>query len=126
MKARSGHFETMLGSDSPLGEPNAGVGDDDEQLAFSIRFDFPDVSISIIDNATPLVSGREILAAHLDKLMFDFGQNSEGYHEFELRLMSLQVDNHVHKSIHPVLVSVLGPFATNRRHSFCLPFSLTL
>jgi hypothetical protein len=77
---------------------------DDEDVAFSFRVDMPALSISVVDNADPEVHGREILLAQFEKIFFAFSQTREGYHELELRLMTFQVDNHVQKSIHPVLV----------------------
>jgi hypothetical protein len=79
--------------------------DEDEDVALSFRLAIPAVAISVIDNAVPFVHGREILLAYLDNIFFCFSQSREGYHEIELKLMSFQVDNHVLKSIHPVLVS---------------------
>ena len=66
----------------------------------------PALSISVIDNANPQIHGREILLAQFEKIFFAFSQTRQGYHEFEMRLDSFQVDNHVQKSIHPVLVSL--------------------
>lgn len=78
----------------------------EEEAAFSFKLDMPSLTVGVIDNATPEVSGREILLAIFDRFVFDFSQNREGYHEFELTLMTLQVDNHVYQAVHPVLVSV--------------------
>ena len=75
-----------------------------EEVGFSIRFRLPSLSVSVIDNADRTRHGREILAAQIDTLYAAFSQSREGYHEMEFRLMSLQVDNHVPASIHPVLV----------------------
>ena len=83
--------------------------DDDEEAAFSFRLDMPSLTISVIDNATPMLSGREILLALFDRFVFEFSQNREGYHEFELTLMMVQVDNHVYQAVHPVLVSLWFP-----------------
>ena len=109
-------FETRLSSDHPslsqqiLG-PHHDYPDDDEDPAFSIRFDLPGLYFSVVDNVDRTFFGREVLLASLEKIYFTFSQTREGYHEFELKLMALQVDNHVHKSIHPVLVSVSGLLA---------------
>ena len=81
--------------------------DDDEDVAFSLRVEVPAVTVSVIDNADPNIHGREILLAQLDHILVTFSQSREGYHEMELRLMSFQVDNHVNKAIHPVLVRAL-------------------
>lgn len=78
--------------------------EEDEDPAFTIRLEIPGLYVSIVDNVNPACFGREILYAQLEKVFFSFSQTREGYHEFELRLLTLQVDNHVNKSIHPVLV----------------------
>ena len=87
-----------------LEQPGA---EDEEEAAFSFKLDMPLLTVGVIDNATPEVSGREILLAIFDHFVFEFSQNREGYHEFELTLMTLQVDNHVYQAVHPVLVSLL-------------------
>ena len=76
----------------------------DEDVALSVRFDIPSICISVIDNAIAGRHGREILLAQFDELFASFSQSREGYHEIELRLQSLQIDNHVPLSIHPVLI----------------------
>eukprot|EP00934_Nitzschia_sp_Nitz4_P006272 Nitzschia sp. Nitz4//scaffold62_size106224//52646//63438//NITZ4_004359-RA/size106224-processed-gene-0.169-mRNA-1//-1//CDS//3329555865//6262//frame0 len=78
--------------------------DDEEEVAFSIRLEVPTVCVSVVDNVEPLRHGREILLAQFDGLYAAFSQSREGYHEMELRLKSIQVDNHVPSSIHPVLL----------------------
>lgn len=80
------------------------IGEEDENIAFSLKIDIPILIISVVDNVDQTSHGREILSAHMDNIFFAFSQSREGYHEFELRLMSFQVDNHVLKSIHPVLI----------------------
>jgi hypothetical protein len=102
------HLETMVESDGSRARSKSVRRreiEEDEEAAFSLRLDIPSVTISVIDNATPMVPGREILLALFDRFVFEFSQNREGYHEFELTLMTLQVDNHVHQAVHPVLVS---------------------
>jgi Vacuolar-sorting-associated 13 protein C-terminal/SHR-binding domain of vacuolar-sorting associated protein 13 len=96
------HYEDMLRSNFP--DNKFRTIDDEENGYFSIQLSFPGISISIIDNQSSLCYGREIMMAQLDNLMITFAQNLEGYHEMELILYSLQVDNHVKNSIHPVLV----------------------
>jgi len=78
--------------------------DEDDDPGLSIRINTSAVHVSIVDNVDPKSYGREILLASLEGIFMSFSQTREGYHEFEMRLMSFQVDNHVHKSIHPVLV----------------------
>ena len=79
--------------------------DEDEDVAFSIRFNVPTLIVSVIDNVDATRHGREILLAQFDDLFASFSQSREGYHELEMRLLNLQVDNHVPSSIHPILVS---------------------
>jgi hypothetical protein len=81
--------------------------EEDEDVAFSLRLNIPSLSISVIDNADPTSHGREILLARFDNLFASFSQSREGYHELEMTLLALQLDNHVPSSIHPVLVSSL-------------------
>jgi hypothetical protein len=81
--------------------------EEEETISFSVRLEINTLSISVVDNADSRLYGREILLAQLGNLYFAFSQTSEGYHELELRLFSFQVDNHVQKSFHPVLVSAL-------------------
>jgi SHR-binding domain of vacuolar-sorting associated protein 13 len=78
--------------------------DDDDTVAFSLKIEFPSLSISVVDNLDPTVYGREILLVQVENLYLAFSQTSEGYHNVEARLMTLQVDNHIHNSIHPVMV----------------------
>lgn len=101
-KLRQGgsHYEEMLGRSVSRFD----AIDDDDNVSFSVRVNLPAISISVIDNSSLSVYGREILLAQLDNLVFMFAQNLEGYHQMELTLMSVQIDNHVQRSIHPVLV----------------------
>lgn len=98
--------------------------EDEEDVTVGFRLDIPSFLISVIDNADPLAHGREILLGQAEKLFLAFSQSREGYHEFEARIMSMQIDNHVRKSIHPILVSVQYDFAGSSgcmdiaRHSF--------
>jgi hypothetical protein len=103
---RSAQFQAMLDAEQrPSGYDLSDPLEEEEDVAFSLRLDIPVLSISVIDNADPTSHGREILLAQFDKLFASFSQSREGYHEMEMRLQSLQVDNHVPLSIHPVLVS---------------------
>lgn len=101
---RGGSQQSMVDSMQPLGT-GTDVEADHEDIGFSIRLNVPALCVSVVDNANRTRHGREILAAQIDSLYASFSQSREGYHEMELRLMSLQVDNHVSSSIHPVLVS---------------------
>eukprot|EP00957_Ditylum_brightwellii_P029961 2267727-Ditylum_brightwellii.AAC.1 len=80
--------------------------EDDEFLSFTLRIDLSGIAVSVVDNVADAVSGREILLFQMDSWVVEFSQNRDGYHELEMRLMSLQMDNHVHQAVHPVLVSL--------------------
>uniref|UniRef100_A0A7S1BUD7 Vacuolar protein sorting-associated protein 13 VPS13 adaptor binding domain-containing protein n=1 Tax=Corethron hystrix TaxID=216773 RepID=A0A7S1BUD7_9STRA len=101
-------FDDIFGEDKavPKSEPcdPLGVSDEEEAVAFKLRMDLPGITVSIIDNAPDSVAGREILFLQLDSWMIEFSQTRDGRHELEVRLMSLQLDNHVHKATHPVLL----------------------
>ena len=100
------HHRALLEMGKKVNAPLVAMDEeiDDESVIFTLRMDLPGITISVIDNAAETISGREILLLQAESWMVEFSQNREGYHELELRLMSLQVDNHVNKSIHPVLV----------------------
>lgn len=83
--------------------------EDEEDATFSFRLNVPSLFVSFIDNVDPSRYGREILLATFEQLYGSFSQSREGYHEMELRLMNLQMDNHVPSAIHPVLVSLMVP-----------------
>lgn len=102
VKKRSIHHQAIVEND----EQTDSV-EDDEDVGFTIRFDIPTLSVSVIDNADAARHGREILLAQFDNLFASFSQSREGYHEMELRLMNLQVDNHIPASIHPVFVRIV-------------------
>lgn len=85
-------------------EESAILSDEEDQVSFSFRFSIPVLCISVIDNVDPRRYGREILSIQLDSVFAAFSQSREGYHEIEFRLMSVQVDNFVPGSYHPVLV----------------------
>jgi hypothetical protein len=100
------HFEEMINSQISLAENRTDVGDDDESVVFSFRLELPVMSISVIDNADFSRHGREIMLVQFERSHFSFCQTREGYQEFEALVKTFQVDNHVHKSIHPVMVRV--------------------
>jgi SHR-binding domain of vacuolar-sorting associated protein 13 len=105
LRQHSLQFQELFGGDeSDTKENRDSTPDDDDTVAFSLKIDIPSLSISIVDNLDPTAHGREILLAQVENTYLAFSQTSEGYHNFEARLMTLQVDNHVQKSIHPVMV----------------------
>lgn len=87
-----------------LGQADETSTEEDEGVSISVRIDIPTLSISVVDNADPKAYGREILLAQFERMFVSFSQTREGYQEFEARMMAFQVDNHVYKSIHPILV----------------------
>jgi hypothetical protein len=109
MRRRGRQLEAMIESDQT--DPYAmklnteHQIEEEEEGAFNFKFEVPFLSVGVIDNATPKVPGREILLATFDRFVFDFSQNREGYHQFELTLTTMQIDNHVFQAVHPVLVS---------------------
>ena len=78
--------------------------EEDETVAFSLKVHIPALTISVIDNLQANTYSREILLAQVENIYFTFSQTIEGYHNYELRLMTLQIDNHIQKAIHPVMV----------------------
>jgi len=78
--------------------------DDEDDVAFGLRFNINSILVSFIDNADPLTHGSEILLLKADRAFLSFCKTREGNHEYEATVMTFQVDNHVHKSIHPLLV----------------------
>ena len=84
---------------------NAFLDEGDDQVTFSLRAGIPGVSLSIVDNSSGFESSREILLIQIDNLCLDFGQRRRGYHEMEVQLLSVQIDNHVNKATHMVLLS---------------------
>ena len=78
--------------------------EEDDTVAFSLKVHIPVLAISVIDNLQANTYSREILLAQVENLYFTFSQTIEGYHNFEMRLMTLQVDNHIQNAIHPVMV----------------------
>lgn len=107
IQSRTTHNQSILESHSFDAFREADQVDDDESVTFGFRLEVPVLTISVVDNSNPALHGREILLCHFDRALIAFSQGREGYHEFELRLSSFQVDNHVPNSVHPVLVRSL-------------------
>lgn len=127
LKNRSMYNELLVAE-----EERAGLAEEDDEVSFTLRVNVPTLCVSVIDNANPDRHGREILLVQFDNIFSAFSQSREGYHEIELRLMSLQVDNHVPASIHPILVSTLhrskaavarSMFANHQSNRFSTPRS---
>lgn len=113
--ARGRFDEDTLGSLAEVGVEFDGnavrmktdVKEDDEEVAFGVKLRIPSLLVSVLDNVDPHLHGREILVARAEKVFFGFSQTREGYHELELTMGTFQADNHVRKSIHPILVSLM-------------------
>jgi hypothetical protein len=101
----SKYNRSHLGKDIKWIEDEGRAEREEEEVSYSLRLEVPTLCVSFIDNVDPKRYGREILMAQFDHLNASFSQSREGYYEMELRLMNLQIDNHVPSSIHPVLVS---------------------
>jgi hypothetical protein len=75
--------------------------------SFAIKFTIPTIAISIIDTRHSSNAGREIFLLTVDSVMLQFAQSTERNHEIELKIAAMQIDNHLHDSLHPVLISFL-------------------
>jgi len=98
-------LESLLREEEGCITYNGDEDGDDDFVSLKFRLDLLGLAISVVDNDSDALSGREILYVQSDSLLLTFSQSREGYHEIELRLMSFQVDNHVANTAHPVLVS---------------------
>ena len=76
----------------------------EETVEVTLRINLTGISISVIDNVSSCGPEREILLLTSEGWHASFTQR-QGYHELELRLTRLQVDNFIFNSQHPVLVS---------------------
>lgn len=103
------HFHEILDSQISMAESRIDDVDDEENVTVSLRVNIPTLCISVVDDIDSAVFGREIMHIQFDRAFIAFSQTREGYQEFEARLMLFQVDNHVHRSIHPVMVSHAPP-----------------
>lgn len=76
----------------------------EETVDISFRVNLTGISISVINDMSTCGPEREILLLTTEGWHASFSQR-QGYHEIELRLTRLQVDNFIFNSEHPVLVS---------------------
>lgn len=76
-------------------------------VAMSLKVDLPGVSVSVIDNASHVVSAREIFLVTVEDWKLTIAQSREGFHELEAKLKRLQVDNFIFDTNHRVLVSTI-------------------
>ncbi|KAL7532237.1 hypothetical protein ACHAXR_009063 [Thalassiosira sp. AJA248-18] len=98
----------LFASDSEILNGHGDDKDDDanEIIATALRIDLSGISMSVIDNVSDNDPGREILYLTTEGWHINLSQSREGFHEMELRLKTLQVDNFiVDDAEHPVLVS---------------------
>ena len=97
--------ENTLGQDDD-GTSNTISSEVEDYVTLTLRADVPVICFSVVDNGSSCSTpGREVLLLHMDSVYVEFGQSRRGYHEVEMRISSVQIDNHVHKSIHSVAVS---------------------
>lgn len=95
--------KVILFSDASVNDGHARDGDA-EMVEISLRINLTGIAMSVIDNASNCNPGREILLLTAEGWHASFSQR-QGYHEFELRLTRLQVDNFIFNAEHPVMVS---------------------
>ena len=96
------HHKASLSQNEEI--PPINVSNDEERLAWTVNVVGPGLYISIVDNLNMEEAGREIFLIHVDKTVLQASQTQDGYHELELRVLSLQIDNHIHKATHAVMV----------------------
>ncbi len=87
------------------GVPKSPFSCDTEVAAVSFQVNLHGLTASIIDNVSDSRAGREILLVTSNGWSVNFSQTREAYHEFEFKLSSFQIDNFIHATEHPVLVS---------------------
>ena len=78
--------------------------DEEDHVTLTLRAGVPGIGISVVENAQTAFA-REILFLHMKSITAEFGQTGRGYHEVELQMMSVQIDNHIYKATHPVMLS---------------------
>lgn len=84
--------------------PSLSSNNEDEHKSFSFNLSIAGMFVSIVENSVVEEAGREMFLVYVDKTSLRISQTRDGYHELELRLLSLQIDNHVKKSTHGVMV----------------------
>ena len=79
---------------------------EDDFVAFSVNIVLPGVAVSVVDgNGSNDLSAREIFLVNIEDWNVTVAQSREGFHELEVKLASLQVDNFIFDTNHRVLVS---------------------
>ena len=77
--------------------------DDDNTHTIDIRIDLCGIAFSVIDNISDEEPGREIFLLTSEGWHASFKKQG-GFHEIELRLTRMQIDNFIFNAEHPVLV----------------------
>ncbi len=77
----------------------------DEHATFTLFVEIAGIYISIVENSDEKKAGREIFLVHIDHTMLQISRTRDAYHEFEMRVLALQIDNHIDRATHAVMVS---------------------
>lgn len=118
IKDRLTHHTTSLTENQLL----ATISSNEEDFpTFTFNFNIVGICLSIIENSIPEQAGREMFLVYIDKTTLQVSQTRDGYHEIELKVLSVQIDNHVPRATtHVVMVSYLN------NHYFKTVFKLIL
>jgi hypothetical protein len=103
LKGKIGHHKASLSSKRLTTEGSGSY--EEEHVALTLTVEIPGIYLSIIDDSDTEQAGREIFLIHVDSTMFQIAHSRDGYDEMELRVLSLQIDNHLNRATHPVMVS---------------------
>lgn len=76
-------------------------------MSFALKICIPTTEVSFINNRYNSEAGREIFLLAVESVMFEIAQTLDKHHEIELKVTAMQIDNHLHNSPHPVLISFL-------------------
>jgi len=76
-------------------------------MAFAFKICIPTTEVSFINTRYNSKAGREIFLLAVESVKFEFVQTLDRHHEIELKVTAMQIDNHLHNSPHPVLISFL-------------------
>lgn len=88
-----------------LNDHSSSVADMSDNIAVKCKVAIPAIAVSLIETYLQFEAGREILFASMDKIVLALGKTAEGYHEMELKVSEIQIDNHLPKAAHPILMS---------------------
>ncbi len=87
------------------------AADIEDFVALSLKVDLPGIAVSVVDNASLVAPAREIFLVCVEDWKFNIAQSREGFHELEMKLARIQVDNFMFDTDHRVLVSIHGVFS---------------